>query len=143
MKKWLIRILLVVVAIGALAGAGFAGYRIGLSQGMQLSGNFDDVPRFVERFHKDGIPGLPLGVHPNDRGFDREFGPRGFHGRGFGLSSPIFFLLKVAVLGLIVWGVYKLFTGNGWQLSFTRQPTETTAHAPEETQAAKKPKGKQ
>lgn len=138
MKKWLIRILLVVVAIGALAGAGFAGYRIGLSQGVQLSGNFDDAPRFVERFHKDGIPGLPLGVYRNDRSFSREFGPGGFHGRGFGFISPLFVLLKVAVLGLIAWGVYKLFTGNGWQLSFTRQPAETTSAATEETPAAKK-----
>jgi hypothetical protein len=143
MKKWLFRILLVLVAVGALAGAGFAGYRIGLSQGMQRSGNFDEVPRFVERFHKDGMPGLPLGVYPHDRGFNREFGPGGFHGRGIGFASPLFTLLKVAVIGLIAWGVHKLFTGSGWQLSFTRQPAEITPAQPTEEPAAKKPKGKQ
>ncbi|HUG34247.1 MAG TPA: hypothetical protein VMJ90_05720 [Anaerolineales bacterium] len=143
MKKWLIRILLVLVAVGALAGAGFAGYRIGLSQGVQLSGNFDDAPRFVERFHKAGMPEFQFGFHRNDRGFNREFGPGGFHGRGFGFMSPLFVLLKIALFSLIAWGVYKLFTGNGWQLSFTRQPAETTSAAPEETPAAKKPKGKQ
>lgn len=143
MKNWLIRILLTIVVIGAFAAVGFAGYRIGLSQSAQISGNFDKAPRFVERFHKDGIPGLPLGVYPDHRGFDRGFGPAGFHGRGLGLISPFFFLLKVTVLGIILWGVYKLFTGNGWQLSFTRQPAETTSPAPEESLAAKKPKGKQ
>lgn len=143
MKNWLFRILLVLVAVGALAGAGFAGYRIGLNQGARLSGNFDDTPRFVERFHKDGIPGLPLGVYPDHRGFDRGFGPAGFHGRGFGLISPFFFLLKVTVLGIIVWGIYKLFTGNGWQLSFTRHPAETPPSELAELTAAKKQKGKQ
>ena len=143
MKKWIIRIILAIVVIGAFAGVGFAGYRIGLSQGAQLSGNFDDTPRFVERYHKDGIPGLPLGVYSDHRGFDRGFGPGGFHGRSFGLMSPLFFLLKIALIGLIVWGVYKLFTGNGWQLSFTRQPAEATSPETEGTPAAKKQKGKQ
>jgi hypothetical protein len=55
--------------------------------------------------------------------------------------SPLLLLLKVAVLGLIAWGVYKLFTGSGWQLSFTRHPAETPPVQPVETPATKKSKG--
>lgn len=143
MKKWLIRILLAIVVIGAFAGVGFAGYRIGFKQGAQFSGNFDEAPRFVERFHKDGMPEFQFGFHRDERGFDRGFGPGGFHGRGFRFASPLFFLLKVVVIGLLAWGVYKLLTGNGWQLSFTRHPAEVAPAQPAEEPAAKKSKGKQ
>lgn len=143
MKKWIIRIILAIVVIGAFAGVGFTGYRVGVVRGAQVSGNFVDVPRFAERFHKDDLSEFQFGFHRNDRGFQRNFGPGGFHSRGSGFMSPLFTLLKVAVLGLIAWGAYKLFTGNGWQLSFTRHHAETTPAEPMETPAARKPRGKQ
>ena len=123
MKRILLILLVVIIALGALAGAGFAGFRMGFERGVATQD--DGEPRFfVERFHKDEIPGLPLGVYPHDRGFDRGFGgPIGFHGRNFG--SPISFLLRIAILGLIVWLVYMLFKGNGWQLTFTRIPAQS------------------
>lgn len=143
MNKWIIRIILAIVVIGAFAGVGFAGYRLGLSQGVQLSGTFDDAPRFAERFHKGAMPDFEFGFNHNERGFHRGPGNRGFHGRGFGFISPLLVLFKAAVLGFIAWGVYKLFTGNGWQLSFTRQPVETPPAQPAGTSEVKKPKGKQ
>lgn len=144
MNKWIVRIILAIVVLGAFAGVGFAGYQLGVRQAGLFSGSFDNGPRFAERFHKDGMPEFQFGFHRNDRGFMREFGPGGFHGRGSGFMSPFSVLLKLALLGLIALGVYKLFTGNGWQLSFTRQPADaTTPAAPGETSTVKKPKGKQ
>jgi len=144
MKKWIVRIILAIVVIGAFAGVGLAGYRLGLNQGAQFSGKFDVGPQAMERFHKDGMSEFQFGFHHNDRGFHSGFGgPGGFHGRGFGFMSPLFVLLKVAVLGLLAWVGYTLFTRNGWQLSLTRHPAETPPAQPSDTPDAKKPKGKQ
>jgi hypothetical protein len=46
------------------------------------------------------------------------------YGRGFGFFSPLFLIAKVALLGLVLWLVYKMVKGSGWQLSLTRQAVE-------------------
>jgi uncharacterized membrane protein len=122
MKKVLLTLLAVIVIIGALAGAGFAGYRIGYIQG--ASGN-------VAFTHMN--PNLM----PMQR-FDRDFGP-GFNnyrspmmGRGnFGINffSPFRILWNIAILALIIWFVYWLFTKSGWQI--TRNATSGQDASPQ------------
>ncbi|NWG33309.1 MAG: hypothetical protein HXY42_02620 [Chloroflexi bacterium] len=115
MKKVLLTILAVIVIVGALAGVGFAGYRIGYVQGAAANGN---APFFAR----------PDRMNPNMPGFRRDFGMwrQPYHapmmgGGGFGFSffTPFRFLWNIAVLALIIWFVYWLFTQSGWRI--TRQ----------------------
>jgi len=126
MKKVLLTILAVIVIVGALAGVGFAGYRIGYVQGAAANGN---APFFAR----------PDRMNPNMPGFRRDFGMwrqpyhtpmMGRGGFGFSLFTPFRFLWNIAVLALIIWFVYWLFTQSGWRI--TRQTTTET-----ETPAAK------
>ncbi|HSO12864.1 MAG TPA: hypothetical protein VLT51_10860 [Anaerolineales bacterium] len=131
MKKFLLTLLTVIVIVGALAGAGFTGYRIGYNQAATSS---DNVPFFG-----------PFGrVHPNLmplHGFGRDFGP-GFNsyrspmmGRGgFGISvfSPFHFLWNAVVLALVIWFVYWLFTKSGWHI--TRQTGKDQEISPAKTE---------
>jgi hypothetical protein len=45
---------------------------------------------------------------------------------GFGFFSPILFLGRIAVLGLVLWFIYWLFTRSGWHLTRTAQATAAT-----------------
>lgn len=137
MKKWIIRILTAVLVIGAFAAVGFGGYRLGFSRGAQVSGNFENAPRFVQPFPRDEMPGRMFGS-PH-RGFpDREYQMMR-RGGNFGFGLPFFFLIKVALLGLVIWLAYMLFKGNGWTLSLTRV---ATPQAPPEAKPAEAPSPK-
>ena len=139
MKKVLLTLLGIIVVVGVLAGAGFAGYRIGYARGTN-----GDTAIFVPRqgFDPQGMPmhGFGNDFDPHDmpmhnfgknseRGFNRWEGPGGFgmmhQGRGFGFFSPIFFLVRIAFWGLIIWLAYKFIKGSGWQLSLTRQNVDS------------------
>ena len=125
MKRILLILLVVIIALGALAGAGFAGFRLGYERGIAIQG--DAEPRF-DPFDPNERPfDLKEFPGPRFRLDDRAFGPGNFarldRDRGFG--SPISFLVQIAILGIIVWAVYMLFKGNGWQLTFARMPTQT------------------
>jgi len=126
MRKLLLGIISAVLIIGLFAGIGYAGYRIGYNQGAQAAGG-GESPRF-RQFENFGLRGLPM---PNfgrgiERGFNRGFGPDGFRRMGFGFSSPILFLGRIALLGLVLWFSYWLFTRSGWRLTRTPQATATT-----------------
>lgn len=117
MKKVLLTLLAVIVIVGALAGVGFSGYRIGLAQGAGFSGASPSFGPFgymnpnlmpMHRFDRDFGPGF--GGHP-------MMGRGGFSGSGF--FSPLHFLWNIAVLALVGWFVYWLFTKSGWRI--TRQ----------------------
>ena len=144
MKRVLLILLLIIIALGALAGAGFAGFRMGYERGSATQG--DAAPRFGP-------------FDPNDR----PFGPKEFQGPGFrqderafrhgnfvrmergrGFGSPIAFLVRIAILGLVIWLVYMLFKGNGWQLTFTRMPAQTQpVNSVEEPSTSEPDEGKQ
>ena len=119
MKKFLLTLLAVVVILGAAAGIGFAGYRIGYVQGAAADGN---APLFMR----------PDRMNPNYMpGFRRDFGlwRQPYHapmmGRGifgFSLFTPLRLLWNIAVLALIAWFVYWLFAKSGWRI--TRQTNE-------------------
>ena len=141
MRKVLFTLLGIMVVVGVLAGAGFAGYRIGYMQGARANakGNTQVLPP-----NKGFDPrGMPMRNFGNDfeRGFNRGFGPRGFGmmergmgGRGFGFFSPFFLLIRVGFWAFIIWLVYKVIKGSGWTL--TRQvaatPKAEVSPAPED-----------
>lgn len=143
MKKALLTLLVVIVALGLLAGAGFAGYRIGYRQGA-LSTNTNTATNNTPFMH-----GAPF-MHPNmpmqnfgrdlDRNFNHgmrfnEFGMRG--GRGFGFFPPLMFLGRILFWTLIALFIYWLFTRSGWQVTRKTQPVAAApkAAAPVETSA--------
>jgi len=123
MKKVLLTLLAVIVVIGALAGAGYMGYRIGYNNGATGSG---DTPAFG-RFYRMDPNQMPMYRFDNgfDRGPGRDFGfnqrpmmrPGGFNPIGYGHYSPFSMLWNIAILGLVIWFVYWLFTKSGWQIT--------------------------
>ena len=112
MKRILLTLLALVVVIGMFSVVGYAGYRLGLAQGVERSAD-NDMPRL--------------------RPFD-DFGPRAprlhdfeFHGgfrRGFidipGRAFRLFFLFRLlfwlAALTLVIWLISWLFARSGWRL---------------------------
>jgi len=148
MKKWIVRIIITILIIGAFAGVGMVTYRVGYQQGAQGTANglpfmFGHSGRFNQgsQFRQDDMPQ----VHPGmNNGFDHNFMP-GFggsrfnvmnHGRSFGFFSPFHFLFNIILVGLVIWLGYKLFKGNGWQLSLSRQSASSEA-APDEPKKKK------
>lgn len=116
MKKVMLTLLAALVLLGLFAAVGYAGYRFGYTQGAQIIAN-GQAPE-LRPFDGWGPRRMPM----HDFGLDRGFGMRGFPMRGFGFFSPLLFLIRLAVLALILWFVYWLFTRSGWRL--TRQTTE-------------------
>ncbi len=136
MKKVLLTILAVIVVVGALAGAGFAGYRIGYQHGtLSTAGNGIGTP-YMHGF-QFGPQDMPMHNFGRDfeRGFDRGFGPGGLmvQGRGmrFGFFSPLMSLAHITFWVLVILFVYWLFTRSGWKLSLTRQIAENSKVEPE------------
>ena len=87
--------------------------------------------RDFDKFHRDGTRMMPdnrfHGSHMDGFGSRYSpFGRSGMMGHGNFFFSPFSFLFRIAFLGLAIWLIYKLVTGfkkgNGWQLSYTRQP---------------------
>ena len=142
MKKVLLTLLGIIVVVGILAGAGFAGYRIGYMQGAR--GNVKITTQLLPPNKGFDPRRMPMHNFGNDleRGFNQGFGPRGFGmmergmgGRGFGLFFPLFLLIRVGFWAFIIWLVYKVIRGSGWTL--TRQaavtPKAEIAPAPEDS----------
>ena len=129
MKRVFLILLSIVVVIGVLAGAGFAGYQIGLRQGARASAS-DEIRPFLDRPNF----GLERGPFDFDRGFEHRF-ERGFpHGGfqmmrrgGFGFFGPFMFLGHILFWGLILLLVYWLFTRSGWRLTRTEQTVQQTS----------------
>ena len=126
MKKVLLTLLVVVVVLGVVAAAGFTGYRFGYAQGIQATAD-GQTPDF-RPFDRIGPGRMPM----DNFGRERGFGMRGFPMMGFGFFSLLRVLTQMAVLALIVWFVYWLFTRSGWRL--TRQTTQATESVPPKTE---------
>jgi hypothetical protein len=114
--KWLWWTLGIVLALAVLAGVGFAGFQLGVAQSVNISENMPML--FAHGRGFDGMGGF--------RG-DGDFGGRG----GFGFFGPLFFLLRVAFWGGLIWLGYTLFKRSGWRLV----NTNTQAAASEEKKA--------
>jgi len=130
MKKVLLTLLAVVLVLGLFAATGYAGYRLGFAQGVQVSVNDDDLqPRF-RPFDDFGPRGMPR----HEFGFGRGFGMRGVPMMGFGFFSPLLWLGRLAVIALVVGLIYWLFTRSGWQLTRTGQTIAAQPSTPEMTE---------
>jgi hypothetical protein len=129
MKKVLLTILAMLVLFGILAGAGFTGYRIGYKQGALTTSDGTTQP-----FGRERMPQFHPGL--SDRGFNRGIAP--YHsfmmpyGRGIGLFLPLFFLGRIALVGLAIWFAYWLFTRSGWRI--TRQTVKDQEVSPAKTE---------
>jgi len=121
MKRTLLTLLAVVVVLGLFAATGYTGYRFGYAQGVQATAN-SNMPG-LRPFDDFGPRGMPMHRFGFERGFQRDLGPGGFPMMGYGFFSPWILFGRLAVLALIVWFVYWLFTRSGWRL--TRQTTES------------------
>ena len=120
MKKILLTLLTVVLALGLFGATGYAGYRFGFAQGVQATTTDDTTQlRPLDNF---GPRRMPMHGFGFERSFRRGWGPGSFPMMGFGFFSPWMFLGRIAVLVLIVGFIYWLFTRSGWRL--TRQTTE-------------------
>ena len=132
MKNVLLSFLVAVILLGLFAAVGFSGYRFGYSQGVEATSNGETLgPRLFERMGPGRMPMHEFGM---GRGFPRGFGMDSFPIMGFGFFSPFRFLVQIAVLALIVWFGYWLFTRSGYSITRTAQtiatpppPTETAA----------------
>ena len=124
MKRVLLTLLVVVVALGLFAVVGFTGYRLGYAQGARVTANGDEVRPRIGPFEDFGPNRMPMREFGFNRGFQREFGMRGFPDMGFGFFALWTLLWRLAFLALIVWFVYWLFTQSGWRLTRTAQTTE-------------------
>lgn len=123
MKKVLLTLLAVVLIFGALAAAGYTGYKYGFNQGA-LAASDGDTQFFMPRFGFDQYR-MPRHDYGFYRGFDRPgFGmmDRSF---GFGFFSPLLFLVRIAFWILVIWAIYMLIARNGWRLTRTTQTTNT------------------
>lgn len=97
-NKWVGWTLGIVLGLVVLAGVGFAGFQLGAGQ----NANFAGMMPFG---HWRGF-----GMHGGFRGHD--FGSW----NGFGFFYPIFFLIRLAIIGGLIWLGYALFKGSGWRL---------------------------
>lgn len=140
--KWIWRVLAVVLTLVVLAGVGLAGVRVGMMKSAALADG--TLPNWhssdeMQKFNGD----FPHGDNSNMRGFDHghDFGGRSSNrgGRdGFSFFSPIFGLIRLAVLGGLIWLGYTFVKRSGWRLvnvnANQAAPTEAVV---EETPAAK------
>lgn len=128
MKKVLLTLLVIVLVLGVIGAAGFTGYRFGYAQGVQATA--DGEAPGLRPFDGIGPGRMPMDGFGRDRGFERGFGMRGFPMMGFGFFSLFRFLTQIAVLALIIWFAYWLFTRSGWRLirqtGTSAQTTQTT-----------------
>lgn len=127
MKKVLISLLVLVIALGLLGAAGFAGYRYGFTQGMiTASSNGADGQSVGPRFGMS-----PRGMPMHEFGFQRSsdragVGMIGRSGWGFRIFPLFSLLVWLLFLGLIAAGIYWLVARSGWRLTRTSPATTTT-----------------
>jgi hypothetical protein len=135
MKKFLLSLLVIILALGLLGAVGVAGYRTGFTQGMIAasvrSSNGNGTGNVQPRGPGFGIMrrGMPMDNFGFNRGFERDgFGMmhRG-RGTGFGLFGLFGFLVWLLFLGLIVAGIVWLINRSGWRLTRTAQAATSPA----------------
>lgn len=108
--NWIWRIFVVLLTLVVLAGVGFIGFRIGVAQGANLT---DGMPFAFAHGH--GFDGGTMHDSFGMRGFDHGRGTFGGRG-GFSLFSPIFGLVRLAVLGGLIWLGYTFIKRSGWRV---------------------------
>lgn len=119
MKRILLTLLAVIVILGLFAATGYTGYRFGYARGVQAVANGNDARPGLGPFDDFGPRRMPMHRFGSERGW----GPGGYPMMGFGFFSVWMLLGRAAILVLVVWFVYWLFTRSGWRLTRTTQTT--------------------
>ena len=120
MKKVLLSLLVIVVALGLLGAAGYAGYRYGFTQGMITASANGANRQSVSPSFGMSPRGMPMHEFGFQRGFDRGgFGMIGRGGFGFRVFPLLGLLLLVLFFGLIGAGIYWLIARSGWRITWT------------------------
>jgi hypothetical protein len=119
-KKWLTYSLGILLTLIVLTAVGAAGFRVGMMQSTSFSHptfsrNFETMPQAMqENFQRGSSP------HAMQGSFERqEWDSRSNDRRDGGINffSPIFGLIRLAVLGLLLWLGYKYIKNSGWRLT--------------------------
>jgi hypothetical protein len=128
MKKFLLSLLVIIVALGLLGAAGFAGYRYGFIQGMIVASNQSTTGNGIGNGNGKVQPwgpgfgmmqrGMPMHNFGDGRGFERDGFGRMRRG-GFGFFPLLGALIWLLFLGLIVAGIVWLINRSGWRLTRT------------------------
>jgi hypothetical protein len=130
MKKVLLSLLVIILALGLLGAAGYAGYRYGFTQGMMLASNSNGNTPSVRPGFWMSPRGMPMHNFGNARGFDRDgFGMMRRGGFGFGFFPLFGLLARLLFWGLIVALIVWLVSRSGWRLTRTA-PVVATPAAP-------------
>ena len=126
-KKWFTYTLGILLTLIVLAVVGGVAFRIGATQNSE----------FVHPMMNNAGPAFSHGFDmPGGNFHDQEFGGMGFHDRGFdrggrSFFSPIFGLVKLAVLGALLWLGFKFVKDSGWRITReTAQPTPAASETP-------------
>lgn len=126
--KWIWWALGILLVLALIAGAGMTAYRMGYAQGA-IAAQDGDPSQLFPRLHARGFDGSDIGKFHN---FDRFDGNRD-NGRGGGrFFSPIFGLIRLAVLGGLLWLGYTLIKNSGWRLVKTPAPAPVTPPSADE-----------
>lgn len=128
MKKFLISLLVIVLALGLLGATAYAGYRYGFAQGVLSASNGD--ARYLGPWNRMEPAGMRLHVFELNHGFDRNGFGMLQRGAGFGFSPLFGLLAQVLFCGLIIAGLYWLITRSGWRLTRTAPVSTTTVAGP-------------
>ncbi|NWF63396.1 MAG: hypothetical protein HXY38_03735 [Chloroflexi bacterium] len=121
--KWIWRALAVLLTLAVLTGVGFAGFRVGIMQGANLTA---DGTHFMFQ-HGRGFEGGMKNFSPM-QGFDRGHD-------GFGSFSPLFELIRLAMLGGLIWLGFTFLKNSGWRVV---NVNNTPAAAPSPAEAEEK-----
>lgn len=148
MKTWLKVTLAVILALVVLAGAGAAGYRLGLSQNPEVLKQLAELRAQRYSQMQKVTPPQALSqqgqnndapkqfVNPRGQGFDphSRFDRRPDFWSGM-FFFPLLGLIKWAALGALVWFGYRYVKNSGWKLVREGQPAQTgVTSAPAEEQ---------
>ena len=125
MRRFILTLLAVILVLGLFAAVGFTGYRFGYARGVQATANGDVVRPQFGPFDRFGPNRMPMHNFGFERGFHRGFGMGGFPLMGFGFFGLFRLLIPLAVLALIAWLIYSLFTRGGYRITRTVQTTTT------------------
>ena len=125
-KKWLTYTLGILLTLIVLAVVGGVAFRIGAMQNNTFAHPMMNGagPGFERGFDGGQMPNF------HQQGFEGG----DFHGRGFerggrgGFFSPIFGLIKLAVLAALLWFGFKFVKNSGWRL--TRDAASVSTPAP-------------
>lgn len=135
-KKWLWITLTTLLTLIVLVGVAGAGFRMGVIQNGNLLRNADGTTSQFPPFgHMHGFEGnfnnQPGGNPHMMQGFGHGgLGRGGFErGRG-GFFSPLFDLIKLAMLGALLWLGFKFVKNSGWRLTRTETPAPAASETP-------------